>query len=86
MITVPALDIGPGAVVKSATSVPHEVAIPVKDLTHPGAKITKVTIVTNQNKFASLQKALDDMASLESPSLTCSATVCRRVTHRNIAA
>jgi Amt family ammonium transporter len=61
MITVPVLDIGAGAAAKPAVAVPHEVAIPVKDLTHPGAKITKVTIVTNQNKFASLQKALDDI-------------------------
>ena len=61
MITVPALDIGAGTLAKPAVSVPQEVAIPVKDLTHPGAKITKVTIVTNQNKFAGLQKALDDI-------------------------
>ena len=61
MITVPAIDIGAAAMSKPAGTVPHEIAIPVRDESHPGAKITKVTIVTNQNKFAGLQKALDEI-------------------------
>jgi Amt family ammonium transporter len=61
MITVPALDIGAVPMSKSAVIVPPEVAIPVKDVSHPDAKFTKVTIVTNQSKFASLQKALDEL-------------------------
>ncbi len=61
MITVPAIDIGAAAMSKSAVVVPPEVAIPVRDESHPGAKLTKVTIVTNQSKFAGLQKALDEI-------------------------
>lgn len=61
MITVPALDVGAAAMSKSPVAVPAEVAIPVHDESHPGAKLTKVTIVTNQNKFAGLQKALDEI-------------------------
>ena len=61
MITVPALDIGSHTYVPSPVSVPPEVAIPVRNESHPGAKLTKVTIVTNQSKFAALQKALDDV-------------------------
>jgi Amt family ammonium transporter len=61
MITVPALDIGAGAVSSASVTVPPEVAIPVKDISHPDAKFTKVTIVTNQSKFAGLQKALDEI-------------------------
>ncbi|MEA5047175.1 MAG: ammonium transporter [Eubacteriales bacterium] len=59
MITVPAIDVGAAATVKPAVMVPEHVAIPVVNQTHPGAKLTKVTIVTNQGKFAALQKALD---------------------------
>jgi Amt family ammonium transporter len=59
MITVPAIDVGAATVAKPAVAVPEHVAIPVVNQTHPGAKLTKVTIVTNQNKFATLQKALD---------------------------
>ena len=61
MITVPALDVGTTAMHMSSGAVPADVAIPVHDESHPGAKLTKVTIVTNQNKFAVLQKALDDI-------------------------
>ncbi len=61
MITVPALDVGTTAMHVSSGAVPADVAIPVHDESHPGAKLTKVTIVTNQNKFAVLQKALDDI-------------------------
>jgi Amt family ammonium transporter len=41
--------------------VPEDISIPVQNNAHPGAKITKVTIVTNQSKFASLQGALDSL-------------------------
>ena len=61
MITVPALDVGTTAMHMTSGAVPADVAIPVHDESHPGAKLTKVTIVTNQNKFAVLQKALDDI-------------------------
>ncbi len=61
MITVPAIDIGGVAVSSTKNSVPPHIAIPVRDESHPSAKLTKVTIVTNQNKFASLQKALDEI-------------------------
>ncbi len=59
MITVPTLDIGHVSASSPVIPVPHEVAIPVRDSSHPGAKLTKVTIITNQNKFSGLQKALD---------------------------
>lgn len=61
MITVPAIDIGGVSVSSAKSSVPPHIAIPVRDESHPGAKLTKVTIVTNQNKFAGLQKALDEI-------------------------
>lgn len=59
MITVPTMDIGEAAAIKPVIPIPPEVAVPVENKSHPGAKITKVTIITNQNKFAGLQKALD---------------------------
>ena len=59
MITVPTLDIGHVSASAPVIPVPQEVAIPVRDSSHPGSKLTKVTIVTNQNKFSGLQKALD---------------------------
>jgi Amt family ammonium transporter len=34
-------------------------AIPVVNRTHPGTKITKITIITNQDKFSELQTSLD---------------------------
>lgn len=36
-----------------------DVAIPVVNRAHPGAKITKITIITNQDKFTELQSSLD---------------------------
>ncbi len=42
-------------------SVPPEAAIPVVNKAHPGAKITQVTIVTNQDKFTKLQESLDKL-------------------------
>ena len=61
MITVPTLDIGHVSASAPVIPVPLEVAIPVRDKSHPGAKLTKVTIITNQNKFSGLQRALDDI-------------------------
>ncbi|MDF3005386.1 MAG: amt [Oscillospiraceae bacterium] len=59
MITVPTLDFGGAAFQTPAVVVPPEVAVTVKNTAHPNAKMTKVTIVTSQNKFGGLQKALD---------------------------
>jgi Amt family ammonium transporter len=39
--------------------VPPEAAVPVVNRARPGAKMTKVTIITNQDKFTALQTALD---------------------------
>lgn len=43
--------------------VPKEVAVPVinKSITNDGSKLTKVSIVTNQDKFESLKFALDNL-------------------------
>ena len=43
----------------SSGTVTPKVAIPVVNKARPGAKMTKVTIITNQEKFAGLQSALD---------------------------
>jgi Amt family ammonium transporter len=40
-------------------TVPVDEAIPVVNRTHPGTKITKITIITNQDKFSELQTSLD---------------------------
>ncbi|MHC1693976.1 MAG: ammonium transporter [Eubacteriales bacterium] len=61
MISIPTLDIGIAGAMAPAVAVPHDLAIPVENNSHPDAKMTKVTIITNQNKFATLQKALDDI-------------------------
>ena len=59
MITVPTLDYGTAFNSPPSISVPPEVAVPVVNTAYAGAKFTKVTIITNQNKFGGLQKALD---------------------------
>ncbi len=52
--------ISPAEVQAAASSiVSPDVAIPVVDKSRPGAKITKVTIITNQDKFTQFQTALD---------------------------
>lgn len=57
----------PAAVPSAAAIVPRETAIrvensvPVEHHETRGAKITKVTILTNQNKFSQLQEALDTL-------------------------
>ncbi|NLG89196.1 MAG: ammonium transporter [Clostridiaceae bacterium] len=43
----------------SSAAVSPEAAIPVINKARPGAKMTKVTIITNQDKFTQLQTALD---------------------------
>ena len=58
MIAIPTADMGDAPVVP-ADAVPHDIAVPVVNNAHPGAKMTKVTIITNQNKFTALQSALD---------------------------
>jgi len=45
----------------ASQAVPVEKAVPVEHLETPGAKITKVTILTNPNKFSALQEALDGL-------------------------
>lgn len=45
----------------SAATVSEDIAIPVVHKEHAGAKLTKVTIIANQTKFAELQDALDTL-------------------------
>ncbi len=59
MISIPTADFGETEAVIPSDAVPHDFAVPVVNNAHPGAKITKVTIITNQNKFSALQSALD---------------------------
>lgn len=42
-----------------STVVSPDVAIPVVNQTHTGAKMTKITIITNQDKLAKLESSLD---------------------------
>jgi len=44
---------------KAAEAVPADVAIPVVNNSKPGAKMTKLTIITNQTKLLALHTALD---------------------------
>jgi len=44
---------------KDEETVPANVAIPVVNNSKPGAKMTKITIITNQNKLSALHSALD---------------------------
>ncbi len=59
MISIPTADMGDASVPVGA--VPAEVAVPVMNNAHPDAKITKVTIIANQNRFAKLQNALESI-------------------------
>jgi Amt family ammonium transporter len=52
-------DLTPPVVVSPA--VPVEAAVKVVNSATPGAKITKVTIITNQNQFPNLQPALENI-------------------------
>jgi Amt family ammonium transporter len=58
MISVPALDMGTAAG-SQAITVPPEVAVPVTNNSSDSSKLTKVVIVTNQNRFGMLQTYLD---------------------------
>jgi len=44
---------------KDEETVPANVAIPIVNNSKPGAKMTKITIITNQNKLTALHTALD---------------------------
>ena len=44
---------------KDEEAVPANVAIPVVNSSKPGAKMTKITIITNQNKLTALHTSLD---------------------------
>lgn len=44
-----------------SNAVPADVSVPVVHKEHPGAKMTKVTIITNQTKFSELQDALEQL-------------------------
>jgi len=46
---------------RDAEPVPANVAIPVVNNSKPGAKMTKITIITNQNKLTRLHTALDSI-------------------------
>jgi ammonium transporter, Amt family len=46
---------------KSAGAVPANVAIPVVNNSKPGAKMTKITIITNRDKLTGLHAALDSI-------------------------
>ena len=59
---------GAAAIVSEAVSseateapVPIEKAVPVTNRSRPGAKMTKVTVITNQEKLTQLQSALDEI-------------------------
>ena len=58
---IPAAVPSAAAVVPRETAVSVENAVPVEHHETRGAKITKVTILTNQNKFSQLQEALDTL-------------------------
>ncbi|MGI5919768.1 MAG: ammonium transporter [Christensenellales bacterium] len=70
-IVAPILETVNGGGERAAVSVPHEapapaavspdVAIPVVNRAHADAKMTKVTIITSQEKLTALQSALDDI-------------------------
>jgi len=49
------------AAVRDSEAVPANVAIPVLNNSKPGAKMTKITIITNQNKLTRLHTALDSI-------------------------
>jgi Amt family ammonium transporter len=47
--------------VEGSAAVPPDVAVPVVNTSKPGAKMTKVTIITKQNKFEGLKASLDNI-------------------------
>ena len=46
---------------KNAAAVPSNVAVPVVNSSKPGAKMTKITIITNKDKLIRLHDALDEI-------------------------
>jgi Amt family ammonium transporter len=52
---------GADASASPVVKVPESAAVKVTNLSTPGAKMTKVTIVTNQNRLAGLQAALESI-------------------------
>lgn len=61
MISMPVGDTGDVDMEPFIGGIAPEVAVPVVNTSTPGAKMTKVTIITNQNRFAKLQRALDSI-------------------------
>jgi Amt family ammonium transporter len=61
MFSVPVSGIGGAEMSDITGDVPHEVAVPVVNNAYPGAEITKATVLLNQNKFSTLQSALDSI-------------------------
>jgi len=59
MITPAGADFKPYSVDDEEETVPVAAAIPVVNNSKPGAKMTKITIITNQNKLTALHNALD---------------------------
>jgi Amt family ammonium transporter len=59
MVTSTVADLGSSG--KSGASVPSNVAIPVVNNSKPGAKMTKITIITNKDKLLRLHDALDEI-------------------------
>lgn len=59
--SIAAVKLDVAASFEEAATVPVDVAVPVVRKEHPGAKMTKVTIITNQTKFTELQDALEQL-------------------------
>jgi Amt family ammonium transporter len=59
MITPAGADFKPYSTDDDEEAVPVNTAIPVVNNSKPGAKMTKITIITNQNKLTALHNALD---------------------------
>jgi Amt family ammonium transporter len=59
MVTSTVTDFEPSD--KSAAAVPSNVAVPVVNNSKPGAKMTKITIITNKDKLIRLHDALDEI-------------------------
>jgi Amt family ammonium transporter len=59
MVSSSIADLTPSS--SNAAAVPANVAIPVVNNSKPGAKMTKITILTNKDKFLRLHDALDEI-------------------------
>lgn len=58
-VAAPAISVIPAPPAAKAPVVTPDEAMPVVNKSRPGAKMTKVTIITNQDKFTDMQAALD---------------------------